>query len=156
MWDYLNALASGDVWIIIQPFFRRLEPQAAAVSRRRRRRWGGIGRRWKWGEGGEAVVTSWGETKKTRNMWREWNPLENLNNQRWTSSQTLHMCVACTMHTCAHTQYTLTRFYWQTHAQHLHIKTFIHIHMLTSSNNTFFLFLKIATFKLQNVNTTIS
>lgn len=32
---YLNALASGDVWIIIQPFFRRLEPQAAAVSRRR-------------------------------------------------------------------------------------------------------------------------
>lgn len=35
---YLNALASGDVWIIIQPFFRRLEPQAAAVSRRSRRR----------------------------------------------------------------------------------------------------------------------
>jgi len=35
---YLNTLASGDVWIIIQPFFRRLEPQAAAVSRRRRRR----------------------------------------------------------------------------------------------------------------------
>lgn len=33
---YLNALASGDVWIVIQPFFRRLEPQAAAVSRRRR------------------------------------------------------------------------------------------------------------------------
>lgn len=33
---YLNALASGDIWIIIQPFFRRLEPQAAAVSRRRR------------------------------------------------------------------------------------------------------------------------
>lgn len=30
---YLNTLASGDVWIIIQPFFRRLEPQAAAVSR---------------------------------------------------------------------------------------------------------------------------
>lgn len=39
---YLNALAGGDVWIIIQPFFRRLEPQAAAVSRRRRR---GNGRR---------------------------------------------------------------------------------------------------------------
>lgn len=34
--NYLNALASGDVWIIIQPFFRRLEPQAAAVSRRKR------------------------------------------------------------------------------------------------------------------------
>lgn len=34
--SYLNALASRDVWIIIQPFFRRLEPQAAAVSVRRR------------------------------------------------------------------------------------------------------------------------
>lgn len=67
MWDYLNVPASGDVWIIIQPFFRRLEPQAAAVSRRRG--WG-IGRWWKWGEGGEAGVTSWGETKHEKHVER--------------------------------------------------------------------------------------
>ena len=29
-WDYLNALASRDVWIIIQPFFRRLEPKSGS------------------------------------------------------------------------------------------------------------------------------
>lgn len=92
MWDYLNAPVSGDAWIIIQPFFRRLEPQAAAVSRRKR---GGGGRWWKWGEGGGgARVTPWGEKGG------EWNPLENLSNQRTTN-----------------TAYTQTHICWAKHTQ---------------------------------------
>lgn len=111
MWDYLNALASGDVWIIIQPFFRRLEPQAAAVvSRRRRRNRRKVKMRWRRRSSGDIM----GRNQKTRKMWREWHPLENLSNQRWTSSHTLPMCFTCTTHTCAHT------FTYKTHT-HLHI-----------------------------------
>lgn len=65
-WDYLNAPVSGDAWIIIQPFFRRLEPQAAAMSRRKKGGGGG-GRWWKWGEGEGARVKPWGE--------KRWKPI---------------------------------------------------------------------------------
>lgn len=108
MWDYLNALASGDVWIIIQPFFRRLEPQAAAGSRKGRRRGGGI-RRWRWRRwrrrsGGDIMGGK--QTKKKKNMWREWHLLENLSNHR----QPQHMWFACIRHLCTYTN-TLTHTY---------------------------------------------
>lgn len=120
-WDYLNALASGDVWIIIQPFFRRLEPKAAAVSRRRRRRRNRKKVKMKWRRRSSGDIM-WRNQKKTRNKWREWHPLENLSKQKWTTSQTVHMCIACTKHICAPTQYTLTRFYWQ-NRQYAHTYT---------------------------------
>lgn len=111
-WDYLNALASGDVWIIIQPFFRRLEPQAAAVSRKEGKE--------EWEEGKDEVKEKkqwWhhGENQKTRKMWREWHPLENPSNQPLNKFTNVLVCTHGVTHSHKQTQahtYTYSNAHW--------------------------------------------